>query len=234
MKSLKPFFCYYGGKWRAAYRYPPPTFSDIVEPFAGAAGYSCRYYSKNVHLYEIDPLIAGLWDYLIHVKESEIIGLPNQITNLDDMQLTQEQKWLIGFWLNKGGTTPKKSPSKWMKQGLAPNSWWGEELKKRISDQLKYIRHWRIYNSSYNNADNFQATWFVDPPYQNSAGKIYSCKFHDYESLSQFCISRKGQTIVCEQKGANWLPFKDLCEIKSTPGKRGKSYSAEAIWENNL
>ena len=40
---LRPFFCYYGGKWRAAPKYPPPEHDTIVEPFAGAAGYATRY-----------------------------------------------------------------------------------------------------------------------------------------------------------------------------------------------
>jgi hypothetical protein len=35
--SLRPFWRYYGGKWRAAPRYPRPTHDTIIEPFAGAA-----------------------------------------------------------------------------------------------------------------------------------------------------------------------------------------------------
>lgn len=41
-KALKPFWRYYGGKYRAAPRYPVPLHRTIVEPFAGAAGYSLR------------------------------------------------------------------------------------------------------------------------------------------------------------------------------------------------
>jgi len=33
---LKPFWQYYGGKWRAAPHYPKPRHDTIVEPFAGA------------------------------------------------------------------------------------------------------------------------------------------------------------------------------------------------------
>ena len=39
---LKPFWRYYGGKYRAAPAYPPPRLGTIVEPFAGSAGYSLR------------------------------------------------------------------------------------------------------------------------------------------------------------------------------------------------
>jgi hypothetical protein len=38
--ALKPFFNYYGGKWRVARRYAPPEHDLIIEPFAGAAGYA--------------------------------------------------------------------------------------------------------------------------------------------------------------------------------------------------
>jgi site-specific DNA-adenine methylase len=55
LKKLKPFFCYYGGKWRAAPHYPAPEHDRIIEPFAGAAGYSMRYPQKRVALYEKDP-----------------------------------------------------------------------------------------------------------------------------------------------------------------------------------
>lgn len=45
--NLKPFFTFYGGKWRAAPHYAPPEFATIVEPFAGAAGYSVRHHTKR-------------------------------------------------------------------------------------------------------------------------------------------------------------------------------------------
>jgi hypothetical protein len=233
VKYLRPFFCYYGGKWRAAPRYPAPIHETIIEPFAGAAGYSCRHYTKKVILYDLDPLIAGLWHYLIHTPEEEILNLPTTITHLDDMQLTQEQKWLIGFWVNKAGTTPKKSPSRWMRDGLAPNSWWGDAVKNRIATQLPYIRHWQIHNKPYHQSPNIEATWFIDPPYNNNAGNKYTCKFTDYPALTTFCQSRQGQTIVCEQAGATWLPFQELGHFKSTEGARGKARSAEAIWLNS-
>ena len=35
-----PLFCYFGSKYRAAPHYPKPLYPHIIEPFAGAAGYS--------------------------------------------------------------------------------------------------------------------------------------------------------------------------------------------------
>ena len=69
---LRPFFGYYGGKWRDTPRlYPPPEHNTIVEPFAGSAGYSLRFpRTPRVILYEKDPIVAGVWQYLIGVKPS--------------------------------------------------------------------------------------------------------------------------------------------------------------------
>lgn len=36
--NLRPFWRYYGGKFRAAPRYPKPTRSKLIEPFARSAG----------------------------------------------------------------------------------------------------------------------------------------------------------------------------------------------------
>lgn len=232
LKCLKPFFCYYGGKWRVAKRYPSPTFDTIVEPFAGAAGYSTRYYNKKVILYDLDPVICSVWDYLIKSTPEEIMSLPSTLNHIDDIQVCQEAKNLIGFWLNKGTTQPKKSPSKWMRAGIAPNSWWGDGVKLRIATQMPYIKHWQINNASYDTAPDIQATYFVDPPYQNDAGKIYKMKFTVFANLAEWCKTRQGQVIVCEQEGADWLPFTQFHTIKSTPGSRGKSRSAEVIWTN--
>lgn len=39
--------------------------------------------------------------------------------------------------------------------------------------------------------------------------------------------------MVCENEGADWLPFRPFIVIKSTEGKNGKAKSREAIWENS-
>ena len=80
-EALRPFFGFYGGKWRDAPKhYPAPLHDSIVEPFAGSAGYSVRYPTRNVILGERDPVIYGVWDYLIHVPAREIIPAPMRAT----------------------------------------------------------------------------------------------------------------------------------------------------------
>ncbi len=209
---MKLFFTYYGGKWRIASHYPKPM-DTIIEPFAGSAGYSLRYPEKQVHLFDIDPIICGVWDYLIHVSEAEILSLPVDITHVDDANINQEAKWLIGFWLNKASTQPGKQPSKWMRSKIRPNSYWGETIKQRIASQVNLIRHWTIEQKSFADIGNENATWFIDPPYSRS-GSFYKYNKIDYNVLTEYCKDRIGKVIVCEQDGADWLPFVPFRTIK--------------------
>ena len=228
--NLHPFFCYYGGKWRAAKRYPPPIHQTLIEPFAGSAGYSLRYPARDVILCDLDPIICGVWEYLIRVSAEEIYQLPTKVDHVNDVNAPQEAKWLIGFWLNKGVASPTLTPSAWMRSGIRPNSYWGETIRKRIASQIGSIRHWKIHCQSYEGIENREAAWFIDPPYCGKPGKHYRCKFNDYQELAQWCRDRTGQVMVCEQSGASWLPFEPFAKIKSTPGSRGKSYSEEVFW----
>ena len=235
MTNLKPFFCFFGGKWRSAPRYPAPTEANIVEPFAGAAGYSVRHAERNVTLVERDPTIAALWRYLISVKAAEVLALPLRVDDARTLPVCSEAKALIGFWLNKGMTAPCNIPSKWMRDQLAEggrlNTYWGEGVRARIATQVESIRHWRVIEGSYADAPSGSATWFVDPPYQE-AGQRYrhGAKDIDFEGLAEFCLSREGQVIVCENTGATWLPFSHFADTKSLEGKHGKAKSAEAIY----
>ena len=76
--TMRPFFGFYGGKWRDAPKYyPAPEHDTIVEPFAGSAGYSVRYADRNVILGEKDAIIFGVWDYLIRVPAHDILAIPD-------------------------------------------------------------------------------------------------------------------------------------------------------------
>lgn len=234
--KIKPFFCFYGGKWRAAKKYPSPQYDTIIEPFAGAAGYSVRNYENNIKLYDKDPTIVELWKYLISSSKSDIMSLPliKENDNLKNMSyLSSPEKSLIGFWLNKGSTSPAAKPSSWMKSGLRPNSFWGEAIRNRIAEQVSYINHWSCECRSFDKIKETQifSTWFVDPPYQKQ-GHHYRCSSNDinFDQLAAWCRNLKGQTIVCECEGATWLPFKQFQTIKSNPSRFGGKCSKEVIW----
>lgn len=232
---LRPFFSYYGGKWRDAPRlYPEPARHVVCEPFCGSAGYSVRYPARRVILSDVDEVICALWDYLINVSESEIMGLPDvhKGETVYDLDIAPEARILVGFWLNKGVSRPRVSPSAWMlsNQETRPNTYWGAGVRERIASQLKWIRHWTITNASYKQVGDMDATWFIDPPYQGRAGSHYKHGSGgiDYEHLATWCRSRSGQVIVCESGGADWLPFSRPQSVKtSRPGRR----SSEVSWQ---
>lgn len=233
--DLRPFFGFYGGKWRDAIKhYPAPRYKTIVEPFAGSAGFAVRYAHLDVVLCEADPIIAAVWQYLTKVSPKEILAIPDVPLDgsVDDLNLVQEAGWLVGFWLNRGASRPRKRPSQWMRDGIRPGSFWGDRVRRTIASQVTSIRHWKVYNCSYADCPiTGPATWFVDPPYQH-AGRHYmhGSDALDFEHLGDWCRRREGQVIVCENDGADWLPFRDLADVKTT---RAGQRSKEVVWTND-
>lgn len=228
--ALNPFFSYFGSKYKLAKFYSAPKYDTIIEPFAGAAGYSLMYPQKQVKLYDVYEKVTGLWDYLIHVSEKEILSLPlgpftrnNKVT---DQKIAQEAQWLIGYWIVESQTHPSKNI---YKRGGS----WDESHRKRIADQLQYIRHWTVEQKSYEQIDNLAATWYVDPPYKISGVRYkHSSKKIHYHALGQWCQSRQGQVIVCEgypegEKSPTWLPFKPLGDYRNASNEE----YGEVVWE---
>ncbi len=234
---MRPMLSYYGGKWQAAGHYPPPRFGTIVEPFAGGAGYSLRYYNHRVILVEKNPTVAAVWRYLISASPQRILSLPDVtedgVDALDGVSTVE--KWLIGFWLNAGVAAPRVRPSLWAceaREGTwgTPVAYWGPERREVLAASVQRIRHWKVIEGDYTMAPDVYATWFIDPPYQHM-GKYYPCSFSDFESLGPWCRERKGEAIVCENDGASWLPFEFLTEIASTKNDGSVSRkSKEVMW----
>lgn len=233
-QELKPFWRYYGGKYRAAPRYPEPQYATIIEPFAGAAGYSLRYPDRRVVLVEKYPVIAELWRYLISVPASEIRRIPVGPRHIDDVPswVPSPARNLIGWWFNNATTSPRKSLSIG-RQRLAERGCkfegWTEATRERVASQVDKIRHWQIIEGDYTASPDGPATWFIDPPYNNKAGSYYVENDIDYPALGTWCRSRSGQTLVCENEGATWLPFRTFATFK--PGVNG-SGSKEVLWSN--
>lgn len=218
---MRPFFPYYGSKWNIARHYPRPVHQVTVEPFAGAAGYATFYNVVSARLIDKDPIIAGVWKYLIGVSVAEILALPEMPEvgdNVDNYRLPQEAKWLIGFWLNRGSAQPKKSRTAYSARTDRAQLNWGPRAKERIATQLPALADWTVMEGSYDCAPNDEATWFVDPPYGDK-GKYYRVGFRDFAGLSFWAASRRGRLIVCEGPDAAWLPFKPLGSFKSSTGR---------------
>lgn len=229
-------FSYYGGKSKIIHHYPEPKFSTIIEPFAGSARYALRFgKDRKVILNDKYEIIYKIWKYLVNTSEEQIRNLPN-IKKGDDIRnlnLTEEERYLIGFSVGNGRAQPShkvtsfgdktsypKTDSRWR-----PNSTW-TLTKNRILENLNLIKGWEILNKNYTELDNIEATWFIDPPYK-FGGSLYVENKIDYNELTEWCLSRKGQIIVCENSKADWLPFKFLTEMSGQ-----KHRTTEVIYTN--
>lgn len=219
-------FYYYGRKKRIVKYYPEPKHDIIIESFAGSAAYAMEYFEKEVILFEINHKIYSIWKFLQQANEKDILSLPilKKGECLNDKEfdyLSEPEKWTVGLFLNPGSSVPKKSPGNFCN--------WDADHRKHLSEELFKIKHWDIRNVSYETAENIEATWFVDPPYSpnenNWGGKYYVNNKIDYESLGKWCKERNGQTIVCENEGATWLPFEPLVNLKGQKHNR-----KEVIW----
>lgn len=226
---MRPFFPYYGSKWNIARHYPKPLPGLVIEPFAGAAGYASFYSCPQVALYDADPIIAGVWSYLLRVSPAEILALPDLPAvgeSVDDHVLPQEAKWLIGFWLNRGSAQPKKSRTAYSARTDRAQLNWGQRAKERIAGQLEMISGWTVQHASYEVAPDALATWFIDPPYGDK-GRFYRVGFTDFEALGPWCEKRRGRLIVCERDDATWLPFRSLGSFKTSLGRAHEGIFAE-------
>lgn len=226
---MRPFFPYYGSKWNMARYYPRPSEHHVIEPFAGGAGYATFYDAKRATLFDADPIVCGVWRYLLSTTPAEIMALPEMPEvgdSVDNYSLPDGAKWLIGFWLNRGSAQPKKSRTAYSARTDKAQLNWSRRAKERIAAQLPNIRGWHIEHESYEVIPNYRATWFVDPPYGDK-GKFYRVGFSDHAALGDWCKRRLGQVIACAGPGETWLPFLQLGSFKTSKGR-----ADEVVWLN--
>ena len=211
---------------------PPPIYSTIVEPFAGAAGYSLRYPDRQIVLVEKYPTVAAIWRYLISADAAEIRAIP-EVEDVDDLPawVPAAARSLVGFTMNSACTTPRRTLSAGRKKLRALHrqfEGWTPAMRERVASQVHRIRHWLLIEGDYTEAPDIEATWFIDPPYAGRPGRhyVHGSQSLDYAALATWCLTRRGQPIVCEQDGATWLPFRSFGEFKSMQ----TGYAPEAIW----
>ena len=217
---------YYGRKTKVVQYYPSPKYGKIIEPFAGTGVYSLYEdnWKKDILLIDKYDVVIKVWHYLQQATKEDIMSLPDMQyhDNVDiHTQLSEEEKWLIGFCINGGSAQPKKTTMKF-------NTW--NRTKPWIADNVHKIKHWVIRQDDFHNLANEEATWFIDPPYQ--VGGIYyrhSNKFIDFKELAEWCKSRNGQVIVCENTKADWLDFIPMKRMKGA-----LHTTTEAIWTNDM
>jgi site-specific DNA-adenine methylase len=216
-------FSYYGSKSKVVDLYPSPKFGKIIEPFAGSARYSLKYFDRDVLLVDKYDVIIKIWQYLQQASEKDIMSLPEPSykESIEQFNLSEGERLLMGFLVAGAVRRPQKIVQKFSD---IPRS------KKQIASQLFKIRHWKFQQGDYRKIENEQSTWFIDPPYQ-FGGELYNvCEREskiDFQSLGEWCQSRNGQIIVCENSKANWLPFYPMREMSGAYSK-----TKEVIWSN--
>lgn len=226
---------YYGSKGKIVDKYPEPKHNLIIEPFAGSARYSLKYFENDIILYDKYDVIVRLWHWLQQCSPKDILSLPKMMPgettdnfNFDCI----EAKWLMGFMVQQGVNAPRKTVSKVFGNGKMDLLI--ERDKKRIAENLYKIKHWKIFYGEYYQIPNKLATWFIDPPYQHG-GEYYHSSVNnshiDFKSLAKWSESRLGQKMVCENSKADWMDFKYLSDLAGS-----KNRTTEVMWykENNL
>lgn len=210
MAKPRCLFSFYGGKSKIIGRYPKPTEDQIVEPFAGGAAYSLRYHERRVHLNELNPVVYDVWDYLLGTPVEDVLAaVPRAVEKGDrvsEILPDDAHPGLVGLMranANMGtmGATGVHDAVTW----FAVTHW--HQVHRRLEYWLPHIQHWTISPLDYRDFPNFRATWFIDPPYNNPAGQRYLHSDIDYAHLAKWCREREGQVVVCENVGADWLPF---------------------------
>jgi hypothetical protein len=192
-----------------------------------------------VLLVEKNPTVARIWSWLISASEAEIKSLPiHEPGEKVHPSVTGPARDWIGFWNAFGQVAPQEKmvPS----AGSNPKFrgyFWNETFRDRTADAVGRIRHWHVLCCDYRDIVDVEATWFVDPPYVGL--NHYRQGDIDYSDLALWCASRTGQVIVCENEGADWLPFEPFSEVAAAPrannrGKGGGRRSKEAIctWDS--
>lgn len=231
----RPFFSYYGSKWTGARHYGAPRRGLVIEPFAGSASYSTRWGCRNVRLYDVSPDICDLWTWLIGCPADEIARIPDSFEDFSEVQaLDRGPQLLVRFWVSKGRAEPSSKLSPWYFQWREFNDCrvWGPSVKRRIIVQKPILDGWTIEQKPWWQIEKVDAHWHIDPPYNNHAGSRYPHSSVDYSALASWCQSLPGTVDVCENVGADWLPFIPLYEVVTSRGRRSGAVSREAVWRS--
>jgi site-specific DNA-adenine methylase len=220
---------YFGAKTNVIKRYPPPKYDKIIEPFAGSAQYALRYFDREVLLVDKYDVVVKIWKWLQLCSPSDILKLPRlkEGQKIEDIKFDcEEAKLLMGFMAGFSSTSPRNTATN--KHTSRPN-FVNFNLKK-IAASLCKIKHWEVRVGSYEELENEEACWFIDPPYQfGGEHYVHGNEAINFVELGKWCMERKGQAIVCESSKANWLPFIPL--VKQTT--RGVP-QYEVIWTNKF
>ena len=221
--------------------YPPPTHDLIIEPFAGSAAYAWYWASRANHsvwINELDPRTHSIWDFLIndsealekvrrYVPEKVVAGMKcADIVPPEEHGLLE----LCRCEANQGTQGGKGVHDQIT--GMGAKCW---KIRRKMEEVIPVVSKWMLTQWDYQQVTNedaygqTKATWFIDPPYANPAGKRYRQSGIDYATLAAYCQSRKGQVIVCENLGADWLPFEPFDHKRVSIRSRYQKADAQEV-----
>ena len=239
---MQPFFSYYGSKWMGARKFGPPRRDLVIEPFAGSACYSTWWEAPAVRLYDLSEDVCAAWDWIIHCSGDDVRALPDAFRSTDEWAALPDGPrqfvfWNIGWAQARIGKTLKSWYLHYVHTGekigglrTCPSlRFWGPRIKASIIRNKPKIRNWTIEQMDYRDIPDADAHWHIDPPYSGKPGRAYLHSEIDFAHLGQWCRSRSGAVDVCENAGADWLPFEPLYSLKTAAGS---SVSREVVWRN--
>ena len=236
---IKAPFSYYGGKSKIAHLYPKPEYRLIIEPFAGSGAYSWLHRDgHDVHVNDLDPKTFSMWQFLTSDEASNLIQyLPDTVEpgmKVSEM-LGDLGRVYPGFLevcraeANQGTQGARGVHDQITSMGA--KCW---KVRRKLEHVIPAVANWKVTNVDYQQLPDVEATWFIDPPYQNPAGARYRQSAIDYTALAAWCRSRRGQVIVCENAGANWLDFQPMAHPRvSIRSLYQKADAREVIWTND-
>lgn len=217
-------FSYFGSKAQLAHTYQAPQYQAIIEPFAGAAGYSMFWLQKMptlaAYLSDADHLVIDMWDRLLSMDPEELWSYPppevgTRSTDLVYLAVTVSS----GSW-NRCSSGGDFAVTPWM----ARDFFHRREVMAQTLASVKGRVH--VAEGDYRDAPDMEATWFIDPPYQLD-GQWYALGNKiDFSALGEWCRTRSGQTIVCESGGADWMDFRPHVTNRTV----SNTQSAEVVW----
>lgn len=244
----------YGGKSRIIHHYPAPKYPLIIEPFAGAGAYAMRWTGAEDEytggpiqcwLNDLDPTIYAMWKFLtlpgalstVRHMVPDTVNAGDKVSELLHLAgpgyLDMNLSGLLALCQAEAnqGTQGARGVHDQV-TSIGAKCW--PRLKRKLEWVIPHVKDFKITNLDYLALPDIEATWFVDPPYDNEAGRRYRTSGGiDYQVLAEWCKSRKGQVIVCEGESANWLPFRPLMERQGIRSRYQKSRAMELVWTND-
>lgn len=212
--SIGPLFKHFGSKWSASRRcdYETPLFGlPIVEPFAGAAGYSSIYSTFAVQLWDDDPNLLRLWPWLIQeAKEADIREIPINVlegTDIRTLGLKPGQSLLLKHWQRTNNCGNCWSISPW---GNKPGQWTAN-TRARVAEEVHAVKHWQWKKPNWTQS----GTYFVDPPYLYNYRYRFAADSFDFADLARKVADIPADSLViaceatCPKTGRvpDYLPF---------------------------